>query len=137
MDCPQGPAASCLLLADRSQVLLEGLQGLLRLKFESVVTVRDEASLMESARRLLPSLVVLDLNLGDDGLGVLRRLRRLRPDQRIILLSPYEEAPAAEAAWRAGADGVVLKRSIAEDLMVAADAVLDGRRFCSAEIGRT
>ena len=87
MDVGTGPpAASCLLLADRSQALLEGMQCLLRSKFEAVVTVSDEPSLMESARCLVSSLVVLDLGLGSDGLGVVRRLRQMRPDQKLSLI---------------------------------------------------
>ena len=128
---PDALPNSCLLLADRSQVLLEGLQGLLGSRFDAVVTVSDEESLREAVRRMAPTLVVLDLDLSGDGLGVLRRLRLLSAEQRVILLSPHDAAPAAEAAWRAGADAFVVKASIAEDLMAAADAVLEGRRFCS------
>lgn len=131
MDTTQGRAASCLLLADRSHVLLEGVQGLLRSRFDAVVTVSDEESLREAVLRMAPTLVVLDLDLTDDGLGVLRRLRQISTEPRVILLSLHDAAPAAEAAWRAGADGFVVKSSIAEDLMTAADAVLEGRRFCS------
>ena len=137
MDSATFPALtpSCLLLADRHQGLLEGLQGLLGSRFEAVVTVSDEPSLMEGVRRMQPTLAVLDLGLTPDGLGVLRRLRQLHPDQRIVLLSLHDAPVAAEAALRAGADGFVLKRSIAEDLLSAADAVLDGRRYCSPAVG--
>jgi DNA-binding NarL/FixJ family response regulator len=126
---------SCLLLADRHHGLLDGLQGLLGSRFEAVVTVSDESSLMEGVRRMQPTLTVLDLSLSPDGLGVLRRLRQLRPEQRVVLLSLHDAPTVAEAALRAGADAFVLKRSIAEDLLSAADAVLDGRRFCSPAVG--
>ncbi|HTY43433.1 MAG TPA: response regulator [Thermoanaerobaculia bacterium] len=126
---------TCLILADRHQALLEGLQGLLRSRFDAVVTVSDEESLREAVRRMAPALVVLDLGLAADGLGALRRLRELRGDQRVVLLSLHDAAAAVEAAWRAGADGFVVKASIAEDLLPAADAVLGGRRFASAAAG--
>ncbi len=125
---------SCLLLADRHQGLLEGLQNLLGSRFEAVVTVSDEPSLMESVRRLEPTLAVLDLGLSPDGLGVLRRLRRLHPEQRIVVLSLHDARPAAEAALGAGAEGFVLKRSIAEDLLPAAETVLAGGRYCSPAV---
>jgi len=131
------PPKTCLLLADRHQALLEGLQGLLRSRFDAVVTVTDEESLREAVRRMGPTLVVLDLGLATDGLGVLRRLRQLSADQRVVLLSPHDAAPAAVAAWRAGADGFVLQDSVAEDLVTAADAVLEGRRFCSPAVDTT
>lgn len=127
---------TCLLLADRHQALLEGIQGLLRSRFDAVVTVSDEASLREAVRRMSPTLVVLDLGLAADGLGVLRRLRNLSAEQKVVLLSLHDAAAAAEAAWQAGADAFVVKASIAEDLVAAANAVLDGRRFCSATTER-
>ena len=122
---------SCLLLADRHQGLVEGIQGLLGAMFEVVVTVTDEASLLEGAERLEPGLAVLDLGLSREGLGVLRRLRERCPGQKVILLSLHDEPVAVEAAMRAGADGFVLKRTIAEDLLPAAEAVLGGRNYCS------
>lgn len=135
MDSASEPSGkTCLLLADRHQALLEGLQGLLRSRFDAVVTVSDEESLREAVRRMAPTLVVLDLGLAADGLGVLRRLRQESAGQKVVLLSLHDAAPAAAAVWRAGADGFVLKSAVAEDLMAAADAVLEGGRFCSPAV---
>ncbi len=127
-------ASGCLLLADRHQGLLEGIQGLLGSRFEAVVTVSDEFSLIEIARKVEPELAVLDLALAPDGLAIVRRLRASCPDQKIVLLSLHAEASVAEAALRAGAQAFVLKRSLAEDLLPAADAVMAGRRYCSPAI---
>jgi DNA-binding NarL/FixJ family response regulator len=128
------PAPSCLLLADRHQGMLEGIQSLLGSMFAAVVTVTDEPSLAEGVRRMQPTLAVLDLGLSPDGLGVLRRLRQLRSEQKIVLLSLHDARAAAEAALRSGADGYVLKRAIAEDLLPAAEAVLAGGRYCSPAV---
>jgi DNA-binding NarL/FixJ family response regulator len=125
---------SCLLLADRHQGLLEGIQGLLGSMFEAVVTVSDEPSLREGARRLHATLAVLDLGLAPDGLGVLRRLRNECPEQRIIVLSPHDSQGAAEAAFRSGAHGYVLKHAIADDLLPAVETVLAGRCYCSPQV---
>jgi len=131
---PASVSPSCLLLAERHQGLLEGLQDLLGSMFSAVVTVSNEASLVEGVRLLQPALAVLDLGLASDGLGALRRLRALRPEQKIILLSPHDARIAAEAALRSGADGYVLKLSIAEDLLAAAEVVLAGGRYCSPRV---
>jgi DNA-binding NarL/FixJ family response regulator len=131
---PASVSPSCLLLAERHQGLLEGIQGLLGAMFAAVVTVSNEASLVEGVRLLQPALVVLDLGLTTDGLKTLRRLRELRPEQKIILLSTHDARVAAEAALRAGTDGYVLKQSIAEDLLAAAEIVLAGGRYCSPRV---
>lgn len=51
----------CVLLADRHHGLSEGLRSLLETIFEAVVMVADEHSLFETARRLRPTLAVVDL----------------------------------------------------------------------------
>src|SRR5215510_11428967 len=53
----------CVLLADRHHGLSEGVRRLLETAFEVVVMVADEVSLVETARRLHPTLAVVDLSL--------------------------------------------------------------------------
>ena len=128
---------SCVLLADRHHGLRDGVRGLLETKFETVFMVADEASLLEGAARLMPAVVVIDLSLsaGDLG-GLLARASARAPGAKILLLSVHDEATVAESGLRAGADAVVLKRSLASDLMTAVDAVLAGERYLSPGIAR-
>jgi DNA-binding NarL/FixJ family response regulator len=68
----------CALLADRHHGLMEGIRGLLATKFEAVVMVSDEASLLEGASRLSVALAIVDLSLmRGDAIGLVRRLRAL------------------------------------------------------------
>jgi CheY-like chemotaxis protein len=117
----------CALLADRHLGLAEGVRGLLETEFEAVVVVGDEVSLFESVRQLHVAIAVVDLSLRRrDGLGLIRRIRSLFPQLKLIALSIHEEKNAELAAIDAGANGFVLKRSIAMDLLPAIDAVLAG-----------
>ncbi len=122
-------AIKCVLLADRHHGLSEGIRGLLESEFQAVVMVADETSLIESAVRLHPSLVVADLALAQgESFGWLRRLLARRPESRVIVLSSHDEASIAQAAFDAGAAGFVRKREIATELLPAVDAVLAGQR---------
>lgn len=104
---------------------MEGVRGLLETEFEVVVAVGDEVSLFESARQLHVGLAVVDLSLRHgDGLGLIRRMRKRFPQLKLIALSVHDEKSAEFAAIEAGANGFVLKRSIAMDLLPAIDAVL-------------
>jgi len=117
-----GTPAGCVLLADRHHGLAEGVRGLLETMFESVVMVADDASLLTSAARLAPELAVVDLSLGRQGdLRWLRGLRARCPGLKVIALSVHDEPTVRAAALAAGADDVVLKRSIATDLLPAAE----------------
>ena len=121
---------SCVLLAGRHHALSEGIRGLLETLFAGVFMVADEASLQESAARLRPEVVVADLSLARDrSLRWLERLRQRHPRTKLIVLSVHDEPSVRRAAMEAGADGFVLTRSIATDLLPAVEAVLaDGPR---------
>jgi DNA-binding NarL/FixJ family response regulator len=122
----------CVLLADRHHRLSEGVRGLLETAFSSVFLVADQASLMEGAQRLSPALVIVDLSLAKGDIAeLLRAIREHTPDTRVLLLSVHEEPTVVDAALAAGADGLVIKRAIATDLLPAVDALLAGRRYIS------
>jgi DNA-binding NarL/FixJ family response regulator len=123
--------SSCVLLADRHHGLSDGIRGLLETSFEKVFMVTDEASLLEGAARLAPQMVILDLSLaGGDLAHLLRRIAARSPQSKVLILSVYDEPSVAEMARRAGAHAVVLKHSIATDLLPAVDALLE--RGCDA-----
>jgi len=122
-----GPEARCVLLADRHHGLTEGLRGLLETLFDNVVMVADEHSLHETAMRLQPTVVVVDLSLGaGQNLAWLRRLRDRCAASRIVLLSVYDEPSVTRTALAAGADAVVLKRDIVTHLLPTVEAMLAG-----------
>ena len=128
---------SCVLLADRHHGLRDSVRGLLETAFETVFMVANEASLMEGAGRLKPAVVVLDLSLSAGDLrGLLGRIGTRAPDAKVLLLSVHDERTVAESALAAGADAVVLKRSLVTDLMPAVDALLAGQRYLSPEISQ-
>ena len=118
---------SCVLLADRHHGLTEGVRGLLRSTFGTVVMVADEASLLEGADRIRPDVAIVDISLAQDsGLGWLRALRQRCPEVKVIVLSVHDEQCVRRAAMDAGADSFVLKRAIATDLLDAVEYVRGG-----------
>jgi DNA-binding NarL/FixJ family response regulator len=117
--------ASCVLLADRHHGLTEGVRGLLATLFDAVVMVADEASLAETAERLQPEVVIVDLSLArTSSLDWLEQLHHRCPASKLIALSFHDEPTVRQAAVKAGAAGFVLKRTIATDLLPAVEAVL-------------
>ena len=123
---------NCVLLADRHHGLTEGVRGLLESAFDAVVMVADEASLLQSAERLQPTVAVVDLSLArGEGLQWLPRLRSRCPGLKLIVLSVHDQPSVCRAAVEAGADAFVLKRAIVTDLLSAIDAVQAGRSYVS------
>jgi DNA-binding NarL/FixJ family response regulator len=123
-------AVRCVLLADRHHGLTEGIRGLLETSFDAVVMVADEASFLESAERLRPTVVLADLALAHgESLGWLRRLLARCPESRVIVLSAHDELSVIRAALEAGAVGFVLKRDISSQLLNAVETVLAGKKY--------
>jgi DNA-binding NarL/FixJ family response regulator len=128
--CARTP--KCVLLADRHHRFSEGVRGMLETVFSGVFLVADQASLMEGASRLQPDLAVVDVSLAEGDLGgLLQSIRARAPAARILLLSVHDEGAVADAAVAAGADGLILKRAVATDLLPAVEALARGERLPS------
>src|SRR5262245_55801867 len=129
-------ARGCVLLADRHHNLSEGVRGLLETAFASVFIVADEASLLQGAEQLTPAVVIIDIAMAKRDLpGLIARVIARTPHSRVLLLSVHDEPSVAQAAMNAGAHGVVLKRSIATDLLQAVEELRAGRTYLSPGIG--
>jgi len=99
--------------------------------------VADEVSLIESATRLNVALAIVDLSLTrGGGVAMVRRLRARCPTVKLIVVSDLGEPSVRRSALEAGAEGFVLKRAIATDMLATVDAVLAGRPYVSTEAGK-
>jgi DNA-binding NarL/FixJ family response regulator len=121
-----------VILADSHQNMLEGIRGLLETLFEAVVMVADKNSLFEATEKLKPDLAVVDLSLsGNGGINIVSQIKRQFPDLKVIILSVHDEPTVVNEVMAAGATGFVLKRSAANDLILAVEEVLQGGTYVS------
>lgn len=74
-----------------------------------------------------PEIVILDLALGNDnGLDLIRELRKLSKDVRLLVLSMHDERDHAEHCLQHGADGYVMKQVATEQLVEALQKLTRG-----------
>jgi DNA-binding NarL/FixJ family response regulator len=119
-----------VVIAYRFNGLFERIRGLLDATFDQLFAVVDKPSLIEGALRLQPTVIVIDLSYAEGNLAdFLRELREIAPQTKVLLVSGYDEPTVVAAAIAAGADGLVLKRELAGDLLPAIDTLLAGRRY--------
>jgi DNA-binding NarL/FixJ family response regulator len=124
-----------VLLADRHQNMLEGIRSLLETVFDVVVMVADEKSLLDSLGKVQPELVVVDFSMPiTEEVNVARRIKKLNPDMKVIILSVHDEQIAVDDCLSAGATGFVLKRTATNDLIPAVWEVLKGRTYVSPSV---
>lgn len=82
--------------------------------------------------RKLPDLVVLDLNLPDqDGASLASAIRSTWPKTKILVLTGDSNEAAVPAAIRAGADGLIRKEDVAEEILRAIPVIMAGQSYFS------
>lgn len=111
-----------LLLVDDHPVVRAGLANLLASEpgFAVVGQANDGAEGVRLWQALEPDLVLLDITMpGLDGIEVLRRIRQLSPDARVLMLTSSEAAEDVVQAVKAGACGYVTKHIEHEELVAA------------------
>lgn len=95
----------------------------------------DRPGAVEVVSREKPDLVIVDLTLKrSNGLDLIKDLRVLHPDLRILVLSMQDESLYAERVVRAGAHGYITKYEATERILLAIHHVLSGKMFLSAEV---
>jgi DNA-binding NarL/FixJ family response regulator len=79
--------------------------------------------------------VVLDVTLPDiNGLEVLKRIRRKKPNLPVLIFSMLAEDDFAIPALGSGASGYLSKDSAPEDILLAIRAVAGGTRYVSSSL---
>ena len=89
----------------------------------------------EMAIELQPSILVLDFSMPDlNGVEVTKRLLAERPHSKVIVLTVHEDRSYLRKLIEVGAVGYVLKRSAADDLLRAIQAVAAGGVYLDPSI---
>lgn len=132
-DATVPPPRARVLVADDYPPFLERVSALLAREFSVVGTVTDGAQLVEAEAVLHPDVLVVDVSMPVmNGLEAARRIRRRGSHVPVVCVTAYEEPDLVDAVLDAGALGYVTKTSLANDLVRAVRAALDGRQFVSA-----
>lgn len=123
-----------IVLADDHHIVRQGVKALLENEkdFEVVGEASDGITVLTITGRLKPDILVLDLMMpGLNGLEVTRRVAKVSPATKTIILSMYMNEPYVIEALRNGAYGYILKESNIGDLIRAIREVAAGRHYLS------
>jgi DNA-binding NarL/FixJ family response regulator len=126
-----------LLLVDDHPVVRQGIARILATQISGlrISEAVDAASAFDHLRSTPCHLVLLDLTLpGDNGLSLLRKLRRSFPAIPIMVVSMHPVDQFAQRTLQAGAVGYVAKDSDPQELVAAVRSALGGGRHVPAEL---
>jgi DNA-binding NarL/FixJ family response regulator len=124
-------------LADDHPFVLMGIRTLIEMEEDLEIASASsdgEAALADILARR-PDVAIIDISMPKlDGVQVITRLRSERPDLKMLALTVHEDAAYLQQVLRAGADGYLLKRSAAEEVVRAIHDVSAGRQVIDAAI---
>ncbi|WP_010597001.1 UvrY/SirA/GacA family response regulator transcription factor [Rickettsiella massiliensis] len=118
-----------------------GMKRLLEGEDAKDIKVVGEAESGEAAITLVkdtkPDIVLMDIKMpGMGGLDATRRLVRVNPKIKIIVVTVFGDAPFPVRLVRAGASGYITKDTCAEELVTAIRKVMGGQIYITPEIAQ-
>ena len=129
-----------IVIAEDYTILREGLRALISSNpdFEVVAEAGDGQEAINFVEKLKPDLVLMDLSMPRmNGMDAILEIRKRVPETKVVVLTMHKTEEHILAAFKAGADGYVLKDATHAELIMAAKNVLSGKRYLSPGISET
>ncbi|MGD9523287.1 MAG: response regulator [Gemmatimonadales bacterium] len=128
---PPASSRATVLVADDHKVVAEGVAECLRPYFDIVGVVDSLELLVGTIVRTRPQVVVLDITFGTaSSLPVIQQaLESGHASARIVVLTAHDSSALEQASFNAGALAYLPKEVGTQELRLAIEAALQGRRF--------
>ncbi len=117
-------------LADDHKLFVKGLEGLIEehTGFQVQGVFSNGKELLEGLDTVEVDVVLTDLNMPIiDGFGVLKHIKKHRPDIKVIVLSMYDDEKIFKETMKLGADAFLLKDADPDELIFTINEVFEGR----------
>lgn len=127
-----------VLLSIQNDLLRAGITSILKEHKGSIsIQVTSFKEVVERLQRADFDVVILETDLsGLNSSTIIRRLRNLKPDLKILLLSEESEKIWMIPCFRMGVDGVCLKSMSGKEFCEAFDHVLNGNKHVSEGLAK-
>jgi DNA-binding NarL/FixJ family response regulator len=125
------------LIADSHGLLVDAMEVLLGTlgDVEVVGCAVNDGEAVDLAGKLRPDVALVGLNVpGMNGIETARQIRKVAPDTRILILSTHAGPEYVYQAFRAGADGYVVKDARAAEVIEALRRISQGKRYMSESV---
>jgi two-component system response regulator NreC len=126
-----------IVIAEDHTILRQGLCALLSShdNLEVVGEADDGLDAIRCVEKKNPDLLLLDLNMPRmDGISVIKEVKKRHSETKIIVLTMHKQEEYILETFKSGAEGYCLKASSHDELIIAINAVLSGKRYISPEI---
>lgn len=124
--------ATRILIVDDHPMVAEGIQSILESydDVEVVGTLTSGRAAIDQLESLSPDVILMDLNMPDmGGLSATEIALETRPQTRIVILSMHDSPEYISTALNHGAMGYILKDVPTDEIKLAIDTVMQGKRY--------
>ncbi len=122
-----------VLVSDDNDIVREGVKQILS-DTSDMLLAGEASNTSEAINEIgdnLYDVAVINVSLPDNGLDVLKQIKKNRPDLSVLALSAYPEDQFAARVLRAGADGYLTKSCSKTELLTAIRKVSLGKKYVS------
>ena len=127
-----------VVLADDHVMVRSGIKAALERKRKDIQVVAEVSNgkeLLELPENLKADIFLVDISMPLlNGIEATKKLKRIRKDAKVIILSMYDDRISVERAIRAGANGFIIKVSTIDEVLNAIDDVSKGKFFLCSSI---
>lgn len=126
-----------VFLADDHAIVRAGLKRLLADTDDIVVVgeAGDGQATLAALAKLPVDVLLLDLNMpGLSGLEVLKTVRAMEMDLRVLVLTMYPEEQYALRVFQTGGDGFLSKSTVSDELILAIRRVAADRKYVTPTV---
>jgi DNA-binding NarL/FixJ family response regulator len=124
-----------ILVADDHPIFVEGLQSVFshsggKFAYNIKGVARTGSQVAQLLHDNPADLLLMDLNLPEtDGLKILPSVKKGSANTRVLVMTMFDDPRLVKAAFKAGADGYMLKSGTKDELFHAIDEVLQGHTY--------
>lgn len=120
------------MLADDHVLIREGIRQLLEFDgtIEVIEEVNDGDECLEKLSRIMPDLLLLDINMPNkNGVEVLAEIRKRNLPIKVLMLTVHNEIDYLIKAVDIGVDGYIVKDSGSVELKKAINSIMNGENY--------
>ena len=121
-----------ILIADDHAIVRRGLRALIETqpKWKVIGEAADGREAVNKAASLRPDIAILDIGMPElNGLDAAAQILRATPQTQVLILTMHTAEDLIQKTLGAGASGYILKSDAERDLIIAIEALLQGKSF--------
>lgn len=126
-----------VLIVDDHAFIRRGVQAILQSfpEWEICGEADNGTDAIRLTETLKPEAIIMDISMpGLNGIETTREIRKKHPEVKIVLLTLHETAELVRSAFRAGAQGYLLKVDAEQELVRALNIVIGEGAYISPKV---